>query len=134
VGGRCASICNDSGWIPNPDIKVLLLRTLCDKDCHPARPMWFFAINFKRQNGVASVYCVHFLYIQQHKLIVISADEGLRCDASQIAHEFSNAWLGTAQSTPTRLMIDRWGKWYANNNNDDNDPRLSFNMQNNFRD
>ena len=76
-------------------------------------------INFERENEMDSDYINNEMYTPQHPFVVIPREEGQTFDTrSQMISAMQNSelhiWL------QHDLMIDRWDKWYANNN-DDND-------------
>ena len=75
-------------------------------------------INFERQNGVDSDCINDEMFIPQHPLVVIPSAEGQSFDTgSQMILAMQNSELHVRLQND--LMIDRWEKWYANNNDDD---------------
>ena len=77
-------------------------------------------IDFEYQNGVNSDYINDEMYIPQHPFVVIPREEGQTFDTrSQMISAMQNSELH--MQLQHDLMIDRWEKWYANNNDDDDD-------------
>jgi hypothetical protein len=77
-------------------------------------------IDFEFQNGVDSDYINDEIYIPQHPFVVIPREEGQSFDTqSQMISAMQNSELHMRLQHD--LMIDRWEKWYANNDDDDDD-------------
>ncbi len=76
-------------------------------------------IDFERQNGFDSDYINDEMYIPQHPFVGILRVKGQSFDTRlQTISAMQHSELHTQLQNV--MMIDRWEKWYANHN-DDND-------------